>query len=150
MKRLACLFAFLLLCSSCDESPLADGDVLEYRIDDQTFAVVVPKQGMSHSEVKEAAMEKAAEMAKSNDYNYIKVVKEENVQLVRPTGTENKGQPTNLYYEMIQEQNFGRDTTQERSSYPVENLQAYRMTFKVYKDHPPMGSIDVCKKVTCD
>jgi hypothetical protein len=132
MRSVVYLIASIMILGACRSTPLAQNS-LEYKIDDQTYAVVVPQEeGMSDEEVKKTALKKAIEIAKAHDFQYITIEKEEKGALA---STKNNPQlPQNLYYEDIQTRDFGKD---RNLGGPIPyTTPAYKLTFKGYKERP--------------
>jgi len=152
MRKEAYLLSILLTLGSCrGEAPLADEQTtIEYRIEDGSYAIVVPQQeGFSQEQTKQLAMKKAAELAKSYGYRYFSVEQERTVQVARTNQSPGANAPRNLYYEAIQSENFGREQIMQESQQYPELLPAYKLIIQCYKDNPPASAIDVCETIKC-
>ncbi len=152
MRKEAYFLTILLALSSCrSEAPIADEQsTIEYRIEDGSYAIVVPqKEGCSQEQAKQLAMKRAAELAKSYNYRYFTVEHEGPVQVARTTQSPGANAPRNLYYESIQSGNFGREQIMQESQQYPQILPAYKIIIQCYQDHPPASAIDVCDTLKC-
>jgi hypothetical protein len=148
MKLSHLLMASLLALTGC-KSTLADDDldqyVIQYHIEDNRYAVaVVEDHGISRSEARQYALQKAAATAKANGYQYF-IIEEEGQVAVMSGGSPSPDStaPKNLYYSMIQSGNFGRDRMEEGSYSAVQQKPAYQIQFSCYKEKPSRHAIDV-------
>jgi len=132
MKTQIFLISVMALMCCCQEATIADS-AIEYQIDQETYAIVVPQEeGMSDEDAKQLALKKAKEVAKSHNFQYITIEKEEKGTFA---STRNNPQlPKNLYYEDIQTQNFGKD--RNIGGPTPYTTPAYKITFKGYKEKP--------------
>ena len=156
MKFPLFLMGSVLLLASCknDSSQLAtaDNQVIEYKMDNNQYAVIVVQAGgMSEDDVKALAMKKAAEKTRDQKMRYFTVESEDHVQAMSSTNTayDNPSPQRNMYYEMIQSDNFGRDRFQDERNPQENTYPAYRVIFKCYQDKPSGGAKDACEFVSC-
>ncbi len=145
----------LLALSSCkynaSKLAVADSQIIEYELDSDQYAVVVVRaDGMSEEEAKTLAMKKVAKKTRDHQKRYFTVEKEGEVQAMLSSGTayDTPPPPRNMYYELIQSNDFGRDRFEDERM-PQENLYpAYRIIFKCYADNPG-GAVDACDLTPC-
>jgi len=135
MKTTVYFITLSFLLSACGNPPIAQNP-LEYRVDEQTYVIVVPlENGTSDAEARQEALKRAAEIAEGEGYQYITIEKEQKVTIVaakRPPS--NQGVPKNLYEQQTQPQNFGQDRPLGN---PIPSSSpAYKVVFKCYKDKP--------------
>jgi len=130
-------------CSKCNLSR----QTIQYRIDSSQYAVVVvQKGGVTSRDAKQYAMEKAAAMARQNNFRYFTVELEEKVFATDAQSRRGSDiqMPRNMYYELIQSDNFGKAPMVKGSNGSVvATYPAYRMVIKCYKERPIAGAIDV-------
>lgn len=149
-----CLLAILV--TSCKNTSaknlLVNNQLIEYELDKETYAIVVVREeGMSAEEAKKKAMEKAAEKTQEGHRRYFTVESEGEVQAVSATGSAYDGShpPRNMYYELIQSDNFGRDRFEDERT-PQEGVYpAYRIIFKCYLNRPSSEAVDSCDIISC-
>ena len=144
------LSALLILGSCRSDVAIADEqEAIEYRIEDGSYAIVVPqKEGWSQEKTKQLAMHKAAELAKSYNYRYFLVKNESTVQVARTNKDPEADAPRDLYYEVIQSGNFGREQMLQPQPYS-ELLPAYKIIIQCYENNPPSNAVDVCEIMKC-
>lgn len=151
MKR---LIAVLLLCAGCKESQNPDMDkyTMDYSIDHNRFGVVVAEDGgISRSEAEKYALQRAAEVAHDHGYRYFIIDRESQVSVLRSEkGSPNEGMPTNLYYELIQSDNFGRDRFQTPEMNPSTQVPGYQIEFSCQESKPSGKHYDVCDYGLCN
>ncbi|MBS0606768.1 MAG: hypothetical protein KF898_06080 [Parachlamydiales bacterium] len=130
----------------------SDQQTIEYQMDkDQYAVVIVQTQEMSDEEAKKFALQKAAEKTRSQNLRYFTIESEGKVQAMRSSSTadDNSPSPRNMYYELIQSGNFGRDRFEDERV-PQENVYSgYRIVFKCYSEKPNSEAVDVCDIVSC-
>ena len=155
--KLIYLFSFVSLivfgCKGVSQNIAAsDRQMIEYKIDDNEYAiVVVQSEGVDQESAKQLAMQKAAQKTQGQKLRYFTIESEGNVQAMNATGTayDNPAPPRNLYYELIQSGNFGRDKVEDQRI-PQEGVyQAYRIIFKCYAQKPSEKAIDSCSIIPC-
>ncbi|MBS0619975.1 MAG: hypothetical protein JSS61_00755 [Verrucomicrobia bacterium] len=145
MKRVFMLFCSLLISLACNDD--SDATTIDYQIEGNTYAVVIVQDGISLSSAKERAMKRAAEVAKKNGYRYFSIVSESEVQAVRSKrNTQPQG---NLYYDLIESDNFGRERFEDASPGGTRFYPAYRITFDCFQEKPSNQSFDACSYIPC-
>ena len=152
MKRLITAFSFLVLCAGCQDSNTADMDqyTMDYSIEKNKYGVVVAEDnGVSRSEAKKYAMQRAAEVAHDHGYRYFTIDNESQVMVMR-TEQGSNGAPTNIYYELIQSDNFGRDRLQSSEMNPSQTIPGYQIEFSCQENKPSGRHYDVCDYGACD
>lgn len=152
MKFAALILAtyFLVGCRSDSVLELAD-QTIQYQVNNNQYAVIVVEDEISKEDAKKYAMQQAAETAKKNGYHYFKVESEGEVAVAKSDkqfpGAQS--QPRNLYYEMIQSGNFGRERLSPDETPSSGMYQGYRIIFSCYKEPPSGKSEDVCEYTNC-
>lgn len=150
------LFLFILLFSmvACRSDPPADdGQAIEYRVQGNQYGVVIVQdQGISDAEAKKQAMQRAAQLTQKNNYRYFEVEKEEKVQVAstKNSAYSNPSMPSNLYYGLIQSDNFGRDGSSDQNLSQTGLYPAFRIIFRCYQEKPSSDAIDSCTLVDCN
>ncbi len=151
MLLITAMFAFLGCRSDMSASALADRTI-QYQIEGNRYAVVVAEDGISEGQAKEEAVKRAAQVAVDNGYRYFVVDSESEVSMMKSNqGFPSPGsRPTNLYYELIQSGNFGREPIDQPQP-SMENLYSgWRIQFSCYKERPSRKAIDACQYASCD
>lgn len=148
------LFAFSLFVGGCKNSSAhlaaADRQVIEYQMDDDQYAIVIVRtDGMTEEDARELAMKKAAEKTKDEGKRYFTVEKEGEVQAMTSSGTayDNPPPPRNMYYELIQSGNFGRDRFEDERGSQENLYPGYRVIFKMYAESPGGKAVDASSLV---
>jgi len=143
------------LCAGCknDSKNLASADqqTIEYQVDDNEYAVVIVRsEDMSEEQAKELAMQKAAEKTRDQKLRYFTIESEGQVQAMRSgKSSDDPSPPSNMYYDLIQSNNFGRDRFEDQQ-FPDGNIYpAYRIIFKCYQEKPGEKAVDACDIVSC-
>lgn len=131
---------------------MADQQVIDYQIKDNEYAVVfLQSDGMTDEQVKQLALQKAAEKTQKLKYRYFTIESQEKVLAMSGSGGayDNASPPQNMYYELFQSGDYGRDRFENESS-PQENVSSgYRIIFKCYKEKPHEKAIDACEVIPC-
>ncbi len=148
MKKQLILLAalFVVSCGSHSSTLAADlsDQTVEYQIEGNRYAVVVAEDGISRREAKEYAMKRAAQVAEDNGFSYFTVDAEDQVAMARSEKQpSSQTAPRNLYYEMIQSDNFGREPIEPGNPPPTSMTQGYRIQFSCYKEAPKGKSYNV-------
>lgn len=146
----------LLILTGCKSgvatTPLTNRQVIEYKSDNGSYGVVVVQEGgMSEKEARLKAMQKAAEKTQAEQQRYFLIESEGRVQAVTASGSayDSPPPPRNMYYELIQSDNFGRDRFEDERTPKENTYPAYRMVFKCYATPPSAEAIDSCEVVPC-
>ncbi|MBS0615992.1 MAG: hypothetical protein JSR58_05520 [Verrucomicrobia bacterium] len=122
---------------------LAD-QTINYQIEDNRYAVVVAEDGISTDEARDYALKRAAQVAQDNGYSYFSIDKESQVAMARSDElSSDQTMPRNLYYEMIQSDNFGREPVEPGNPPPTSLTQGYRIEFTCHKEKPSGKSFSV-------
>jgi hypothetical protein len=154
MKNTCLLFISLFTLLSCQsDPPFDDHRAIEYQVQGNEYAVVIVQpEEMSDAQAKKQAIQRAAQLTQRNNYRYFKVEKEEKVQAMSTDNSayDNPPMPSNMYYELIQGDNFNRDQLSDQSLSSTELYPAYKITFKCYQDRPSSDAIDSCTLVDCN
>lgn len=151
MKAWAGVLSLCLVLGACSKSSSNSNNIIEYQMKGNQYSVIVVQDGgLSQSEAKQAALKKAAQMTQNNSRRYFVVESEGAVQAMRSSGSGSNSQmPSNLYYEMVQSGNYGRENFESRGGTVPEIYPAYRIMFKMYEEKPSRSAIDSCTLVDC-
>jgi hypothetical protein len=156
MRLLLSIIVFGCVCFGCKDSKRQPNvlaqQTIEYQMDEDRYAVVIVQtQGMSDEEAKKFALQKAAEKTRSQNLRYFTIESEGKVQAMRSSDTadDNSPSPRNMYYELIQSGNFGRDRFEDEKSSQGNIYSGYRIVFKCYSEKPNSNAVDVCDIVSC-
>lgn len=156
MKTSHLFILICFLCAGCkdDSKNLASADqqTIEYQVDDNEYAIVIVRsENMSEEQAKELAMQKAAEKTRSEKFRYFTIESEGQVQAMRSGKGPNDTPPppSNMYYDLIQSNNFGRDRLEDQQSPGGGIYPAYRIVFKCYEEKPGEKAVDACDIVSC-
>ncbi len=145
-----------ILCAGCknDSGNLASAEqqTIEYQTDDNQYAIVIVRSGeMNEEQAKELAIQKAAEKTRDQKLRYFTIESEDQVQAMRSGKSSNPPpSPSNMYYELIQSNNFGRDRFEDQQVLDADIYPAYRIVFKCYQEKPGESAVDACDIVSCD
>jgi hypothetical protein len=120
-----------------------------YKIEgDQYGVVAVQESGMSASDVRKKAMQRAAEVTVSNGARYFVIQKEQQTQIVQSDKSDQNAFGGNMYQELIIEHDFGKESLSKQT--PNAGVRpALRLVFQIYKDKPNAKAIDACKYTNC-
>lgn len=159
MNKLLILLASLaVLAVACDSKERIhssfSGQIIEYQIDEKTYGVVIPEnQDISAAQAKRLARQKAAEITVGNGGRYFTIQAEGPVKLAKSNrdGPDSQDLPTNLYQELIIQQNFGRESLERNTPPSMSVVLAYRIVFQIHKEKPSWGTgIDACALTECE
>lgn len=116
---------------------------MEYQMKGNRCAVVVVEEGISEKEAKQEALKAAAEMTVNQGYEYFVVEGEKEVVVVKAGDSrlEDSERPRNIYYELIQSNNFGREPLNSADPYLAKAYLGWRMEFSMHHD-PVKGAVD--------
>ncbi len=148
MKRQLILLAALFVVSCGSHSGTLGANLsdqtIDYQVEGNRYAVVVAEDGVSRSEAKDYGMKRAAQVAQDNGFSYFTVDRENEVAMARSEKqSSSQTMPRNLYYEMIQSDNFGREPIEPGNPPPTSMTQGYRIEFSCYKEAPRGKSYSV-------
>lgn len=148
MKRRLIVLATLFIVSCVSPSGTLAANLsdqtIDYQIEDNRYAVVVAEDGVSRREAKDYGMKRAAQVAQDNGFSYFTIDKENEVAMARSDKqSSSQSMPSNLYYEMIQSDNFGREPIEPGNPPPSSMTQGYRIEFSCYKEAPRGKSYSV-------
>lgn len=155
LARVSFLFCFILAaaCSSGSINSVASKQLIEYQSDENSYVVVVPQdESLSLSEAKRIARQRAAEMTVDKGYRYFAIESEGEVQVLKTNrdGPSSQDFPTNMYNELIIENNFGKDSLQRKFPPTSTFSSGYRIVFRIQTDGSSRGSIDACTLTDCN
>ena len=140
----------MLLMGACTNFlPIAASRVMEYEVDGGQYAVVVVMDGISASEAKRAARQRAAELTVSRGNRYFTVDSEQETRVVYseelPGGQK---VPGNLYEELIIQKDFGSGRV-NKGGQGTKAYPAFRLVFTSYETKPNRQAIDACSLTHC-
>jgi len=153
MRFYICIVAiagFLGMCERADAGKFVgnSSQIIEYQIDEKQYAVVVVMDGISASQAKKMAMQRAAEIVVEGRDRYFTVDSEQETEVVKSEGGQNA--PRNLYQEVVIEGEFNRERLRDRSVLKTELYPAIRLVFTSYKQKPHWKAIDACTLTPCN
>src|SRR3989344_598892 len=104
---LSIMFVFI----GCRSDSSFKTNAFHYQLENNRYAVVIVQEGISQEEAEKEAMKKAADITLVHGYKYFMIDAKTKVQVIK---TDKKSaQPTNIYYELIQNDNFGRNRPEQ-------------------------------------
>src|SRR4051812_35337958 len=131
------MFAVILTgCGYQDPKMILADRTMQYQIKDNKYAVIVIEDNLSEERAKEQAMRKAAEMTVTKGDRYFVIESQGHVAAMKSNtefGNSNSG-PSNIYYELIQSGNFGRERTDQVEPSEEGTYPAWRIEFSTYKE----------------
>jgi hypothetical protein len=142
MKHTLPILTIFLLLGGCAQSQ-PDTDFAQYSIesrigDAQYEVVIVEDDGISRREAGQYAMQRAADVTRSNGYRYFVIEDEGQVIVFKGSGMSEEV-PQNMYYSMVQE---GSSYYEPTKSQQIKKLPAYRIRFACYEEKPSRHAID--------
>lgn len=157
MKLAICVAAVAALLGMCTNSfskkmVVAVDQVIEYQVDGDQYAVVIVQDGVSPSDAKKMARQRAAEITVQSGNRYFTVDSEVETQVMRsdqpwPNNQQFYG---NMYQELIIEGDFNKERLQRQSIPDANMYPATRLLFTVYPSKPKGKSIDACTLTDCN
>jgi len=124
---------------------------MDYQLDDGQTAIVVAMDGISSSEAKKMARQRAAEITIANGDRYFTIDSETETQVIKSDDLpENQRFYGNMYQELIIEKDFGRDRLQNRNIPSTSTYTAIRIVFTTHKNKPNYKAIDACTLAKCN
>jgi hypothetical protein len=151
-----CLIAMVGLLGMCTNANtnryVRFGDrMMEYEVDNGKYAIVVTMDGISASEAKRMARQRAAEITVMQGDRYFTIDSEEETQVIRSEDVpENQRFYGNMYQELIIEKDFGRDRLQNQNIPTSSVYTAIRLVFTSYPNKPNFKAIDACTLTKCN
>lgn len=149
------LIAMVSLLGMCTNSTadriaqLADR-TMDYELDGGQYAVVVTMDGISASEAKRTARQRAAEITVAQGNRYFTIDSEEETQVIKSDDLpENQRFYGNMYQELIIEKDFGRGRLQNQNIPTSTMYSAIRLVFTSYPTKPSYKAIDACTLTNC-
>ncbi len=150
------LIAVVSLLGMCTNSnadriaQLADR-TMDYELDGGQYAVVVTMDGISASEAKRTARQRAAEITVAQGNRYFTIDSEEETQVIKSEDLpQNQRFYGNMYQELIIEKDFGRDRLQNQNVPTSSMYSAIRLVFTSYPTKPGYKAIDACTLTNCN
>ena len=144
------LFAFISVFGMA-KPYLGDSErVIEYRHQDNTYVVVVAMDGLSLSQAKKMAQQRAAEVTVEQGDRYFVIQSMEEVRIDQFSEDNYQYLGGNAYQEAIVEKNFGRDTIMREHSGSSTSYPAIQIIFTTYSERPSKNAVDACKLTNCN
>jgi hypothetical protein len=135
--KIACLIlssVCLLNSLQADEQPVMTDHLIEYSLQDHKYAIVIVENGLSEEEAKKLALQRAADLAKEKGFQHYKIDSEGEVKvaLTSKEFPSESSMPRNIYYELIQSDNFGRQPIEPGEDANVTVYPGYRLIISLY------------------
>lgn len=150
-----CLIAVISLLGVCTNTNTAKyvrfaDQFIEYQLEGDQYAVVVVMDGISVSEAKKMARQRAAEITAQQGDRYFVIDSEQETQVIKSDDSlDNQRFYGNMYQELIIEKDFNRDRLRYQGVPNTSMYSAYRLVFTSYKTKPGYRAIDACKMTRC-
>lgn len=140
----------LIGCKSSDEGLIGD-KIIEYHVDGNKYAVVVVQDGLSKESAEKEAMKQAAQVAFDQGFRYFKVESASEVSVIKSNRrfSGESSAPKNIYYELIQSGNFGKQPIPSEELTSESVYPGYRLLFSCYESKPPKKAYSVCDYIHC-
>jgi len=124
----------------------------DYSMSNNRYGVIVAEDdGVSRDAAKKYAFERAAQIAHSHGYRYFTVETESQVAILKTEkGDPSQDMPRNMYYELIQSDNFGRERLESSEMHPSKEITGYQIEFTCQVSKPAGRSYDVCDYGQCN
>lgn len=139
---------FLGMCSKSNEILLSSNQLIEYQIPGGGYGIVVPIDGISFSQAKKIARERAAQITVAEGKRYFTVDSEKVTTVMKSEGGD-RGYSGNLYQEIIIDRGFNQTDRQGMDLQETKTYRALRFTFTIYDRRPLIGGVDSCKYTKC-
>lgn len=125
---------FLMSSLQAGDEPVITDHLIEYPIQDHQYAIVIVENGVSEEEAKKLALQRAAELAREKGFQHFKVDSEGevNVAMSNKDFPSESSMPRNIYYELIQSDDFGREPIQSGEDSSVTVYPGYRLIISLY------------------
>ncbi|MBS0626350.1 MAG: hypothetical protein JSS32_09900 [Verrucomicrobia bacterium] len=155
MKLRAVLSALVLsACSGLEPQydPKIADQLIDYPIQNDRYAIIVVEEGgISSSQARKMAMQRAAELTVESGNRYFTIESDQKIQVAK------SGRPWpdqdangNTYQEIIIQQNFGKDGPEKDMPQTGETMvPALRLIIQCYSAKPSQKSYDACKWTDC-
>lgn len=135
-------------CASCSESGVRSQAVAEENISQDRYRItILIEKGMSEKQAFQLAREKAAHLTVEKKARYFVILKEQRVGVVLSKNTNQPG--PNLYYELIQENDFSKENLSSKFPSEMKQAQGVRIEFQIFENDPGNMAIDACKLTDC-
>ncbi len=124
---------------------------MDYHVRNNQYAVIyININNVTEETMKERALTRAAEVAKSKGYRYFKVMTSKEVYVTQ-TDEPREQAPSNLYQEMIIEKGFSRNRTAPSRQNPSATgvFPAYKNVIALYHEAPSGDYEHVCDYIWC-
>jgi len=138
---LACL-ALLFACQS-QSVRVPVNQIVSYPLEGNQFVVlVVQDHGITEDIAKQAALKKAAQITLDRHFHYFAIVSESTIQVAKASESSTPHLSESLYQELLEEEEFGQQSEEEREIVSQETYPATRIVIECYKDNPPSSAYD--------
>lgn len=146
IKLSICFLLCVILFSCWDKKRSSTPAAIEYQVTGSTYAIVIIQDGISKEEAHQAALQRAAALTIKHNYRYFIIKMEDEVSVLKSNASTSAASPSNLYYELIQEQDFSRDPSHLEGNEPSQLVQGYRLVIDCFKEQPAGAAIDAYAK----
>lgn len=147
---MAALAAFLGTCYRSNGTLAGNGNVLEYRVQGDQYAVVIVREGgMSEKDARKLAHQRAAEITVDHGNQYFIVNSETKVEVLASDEDGSTSFNKNLYQEKIIQGDFGKEQLNQSEAPSANMTPALRIIFTMYSEKPAFRSMDACKYTDC-
>ncbi len=148
MFRIICLFT----CSCLFANTYVDisEQVVEYRLRDNQYAVIVVQDGIPLEVARQRARQRAAEVAFETGCRYYVVEREMQTEVIRSERPEKQGFFGDMYQELLIEEEFHKDRLSTDGTANEGRYAALRLVFSCHKEKPQgTAAIDICTLGQC-
>ncbi|MEN9654348.1 MAG: hypothetical protein RL235_460 [Chlamydiota bacterium] len=140
------IFSALCIAVACTKSRnILPQRIIETRLSERQYSVIVlAESGMQ--DAKQRAKKRAAEITVEHQARYFKIVSEQEVNVMTPTGN-----PEPLHNNLYQELIIEKDSDRRRFDKPStdDNGPGYRIIFDILPSGDTRGAIDACSLGAC-
>lgn len=146
--NIAYIIAVVSLFWMCGSSNLGStsNQIIEYQMDSGQYAVVVVMDGISASQARKVARQRAAEVVIEQGNRYFTIDSEQETEVIKSDeGFNNQPVNGNLYQELIIERDFSRERLKTETIPTTSTYPAIRIVFTSYKQKPNWKAIDAYK-----
>lgn len=131
----------------------AGASFIEYPLPKNRYVVVVVQEGgISEQEARREGLKRAAEVTREQEMRYFRVVKEEEVEVVKGGSSGGMGVYQNLYQEKIIEEDFGRRMLERRGEAESASEMYPALRFVIEMSQEPFTGrrgYDACDLTDC-
>lgn len=140
-------------CTNTHVGSVQLGDrLIEYQLQGDRYAVVVVMDGITESQAKQMAKQRAAEITVMQGDKFFTIDSMYETEVIKSTDDldqQNQRFYGNMYQELIIEGDFNRDRLRYEGIPNVSSYRAIRIEFTTYKNRPSYKAIDACSLTPC-